>query len=83
MRFTTIRNLSKNEAPYYEGIIRFNEQVFFIKPAKDGGYLARIYEMIDLDDAPSELDTMLALVAKSDVQFVDNGHAIKWCFENA
>jgi len=81
--FTTLRKLGKHRDQYFAAVVRWNDQVFFAGPAKNGGYLARIYEVIDLEDAPSELDARLSLIAEPEERFKDSGHAIKWCFEHA
>jgi len=81
--FTTLRKLGKHRDQYFSAVVRWNDQVFFAAPAKNGGYLARIYEMVDLEDALSELDARLSLIAEPEERFKDSGHAIKWCFEHA
>ncbi len=40
--FTTLRKLGKHRDQYFSAVVRWNDQVFFAAPAKNGGYLARI-----------------------------------------
>lgn len=82
-KFTTMENLAGTIDPCYGAVIKWNELVFTAGRNAKGGYYARIYEMVDLEDAPSEIEARLSKVKEATESFEDSGSAIKWCFKNA
>ena len=81
--FTTIEKLTMQITPCYGAVLRLNEQVFATDLDQNGNYYAKIYEMVDVDDAPSAIEARLSLIAEASEHFEDSGHAIEWCFNNA
>lgn len=81
--FTTMEKIAMRINPCYGAMLQWNEQVFVTDLNQNGRYFAKIYEMIDLEDAPSRIEARLSLIEEADESFVDSGHAIQWCLENA
>jgi NAD(P)-dependent dehydrogenase (short-subunit alcohol dehydrogenase family) len=61
--------------------VQWKERVFVTDMDRYGKYSAKIYETVDLEDAPSRIEARLSLIKEADESFPDSGHAIKWCFK--
>ena len=83
MNFTTIEILQSRVSASYGVVIQFNDKVFVSDLTFRGGYRADIYEFIETPEETGldDVECRLSPWAKSKKTFEDNGHAIKWCFE--
>ena len=79
--FTTIEKQAMKISPCYGAIAQWKERVFVTDIDRYGKYTAKIYEMVDSEDAPSRIEARLSLIKEADESFPDSGHAIKWCFK--
>lgn len=79
---TTMEKLAREIRPCYDAMIKVGEHVFLAKSHHRGGHQAKVYEFIDLDDAPSTIEARISLTEASDECFEDSGDAILWCMDN-
>ena len=83
MTFTTIEKLALGISPSYDALVRYGGKVCVAKLHYRGTYQAEIYEFIEFpeDTGMGEIECRLSPWATAEETFKDNGHALKWCFE--
>ena len=81
MNFTTMEKLQSSISASYGAVLKFGDKVFVTDCHWKGGFTAEIYEFVDDPDETGfgEIECRLTPWAKTEKQFVDNGHAIAWC----
>ena len=81
--FTTIEKLQLQVSASYGAVIQYGDKVFVTDISWKGGYEAEIYEFIEFpkDTGLGDIECRLTPWMVSQETFKDNGHALKWCFE--
>ena len=74
--FTTIEKQAMKTSPCYGAIVQWKERVFVTDMDRYGKYTAKIYEMVDSEDAPSRIEARLSLIKEADESFPDSGQDV-------
>jgi hypothetical protein len=83
MDFTTIEHLQLAVSATYGAVIKYEDKVFVTDITWRGGFTAMIFEFIETPEETElgDIECRLAPWAEANETFKDNGHALKWCFE--
>ena len=81
--FTTIEKLQLAVSASYGAVVQYGDKVFVTDICWKGGFTAEIYEFIEFpeDTGLGDFECRLVPWAEAEETFKDNGHALKWCFE--
>ena len=81
--FTTIEKLQLNISASYGAVVQYGDKVLVTDISWKGGFTAEIYEFIEFpeDTGLGDIECRLVPWAEAEETFKDNGHALKWCFE--
>ena len=81
--FTTIEKLQLAVSASYGAVVQYGDKVFVTDICWKGGFAAEIYEFIEFpeDTGLGDIECRLVPWAEAEETFKDNGHALKWCFE--
>ena len=83
MEFTTIERLQMKVSASYGAVLTFGDKVFVTDHHWKGGFTAEIFEFVETPEETGfgEIECRLSPWATAEETFKDNGHALKWCFE--
>ena len=83
MDFTTIEHLQLAVSATYGAVIKYDDKVFVTDITWRGGFTAMVFEFIETSEETGlgDIECRLAPWAEAKETFKDNGHALKWCFE--
>ena len=81
MEFTTMEHLQMKVSASYGAVLKFGDKVFVTDYHYRGGFTAEVFEFVETPEETGlgDIECRLASWAKTDVRFIDNGHAIAWC----
>ena len=72
-----------NVSASYGAVVQYGDKVLVTDISWKGGFTAEIYEFIEFpeDTGLGDIECRLVPWAEAEETFKDNGHALKWCFE--
>lgn len=81
MEFTTMEKL-QGKVSTFGAVVQYGDCVFFTDAHWNGGFTATVYSFEESpEEGESECECLLCPMCKADSTFLDNGSALKWCFD--
>lgn len=82
-KYMTIEKLQSAVSECYGAVVQYGDKVFVVDLGEHGDFTAEIYEFIEFPENTGlgYIECSLILWEVTDETFMDNGHAMQWCFD--